>query len=266
MTTKTIALAFVFVAALASAQNTKIIPTPPDVAEAPADAEKTASGLASKVIEAGTGKTHPGRTDRVTVDYTGWTTDGKMFDSSLTTGKPATFPLDKVIPGWTEGVQLMVAGETRRFWIPESLAYKGKQGRPQGTLVFDVKLISFTEPPSQTPTDFKTPPSAARHTVSGLSYQVLKPGGGHRHPTETSTVTVHYSGWTTDGKMFDSSVSRGEPATFPLKNVIPGWTEGVQLMVEGEKTRFWIPESLAYKGQGPIYGDLVFDIELIKIK
>src|ERR1039457_6662231 len=200
MMTKPIALAFVFIAALASAQSTKIIPTPADVAEAPADAEKTSSGLASKVIEAGTGRMHPARTDRVTVDYTGWTTDGKMFDSSLPTGKAATFPLDKVIAGWTEGVQLMVAGETRRFWIPASLAYKGKQGRPQGTLVFDVKLISFTEPPTQTPTDFRTPPSAAKRTVSGLSYQVLKPGGGRRHPTETSTVAVYYSGWTTAGK------------------------------------------------------------------
>ncbi|MEY2557881.1 MAG: hypothetical protein QOE34_1306 [Verrucomicrobiota bacterium] len=265
MTTKTIALAFLFTVALASAQNTKIIPTPADVAEAPAEAKKTASGLASKVIEAGTGKTHPARSDRVTVEYTGWTTDGKMFDSSLTTGKPVTFPLDKVIAGWTEGVQLMVAGETRRFWIPESLAYKGKEGRPQGTLVFDVKLISFTEAPSQTPANFKEPPSTARRTVSGLGYQVLKPGNGKRHPTELSSVTVHYSGWTTDGAMFDSSTARGKPATFSLGSVIPGWTEGLQLMVEGEKTRFWIPESLAYKGQGPVYGDLVFDIELIKI-
>jgi peptidylprolyl isomerase len=265
MMKRTLALAFLFMAALASAQDSKTIPAPTDVAAAPDDAEKTASGLASKVIEPGTGKAHPSRTDRVTVDYTGWTTDGKMFDSSVATGKPATFPLDKVIAGWTEGVQLMVAGETRRFWIPESLAYKGKEGRPQGMLVFDVKLISFTEPPTATPTDFKRPPSAARSTVSGLHYQVLKPGSGKTHPTETSSVTVHYSGWTIDGKMFDSSISRGEPAKFPLTRVIPGWTEGVQLMVEGEKTRFWIPESLAYKGQGPIYGDLVFDIELIKI-
>ena len=266
MISKPIALAFVFVAALASAQSTKIIPTPADVAEVPAGAKKTASGLASKVIEAGTGKTHPARTDRVTVDYSGWTTDGKMFDSSLPTGKAATFSLDKVIAGWTEGVQLMVAGETRRFWIPESLAYKGKQGRPQGTLVFDVKLISFTKPPTQTPANFRTPPSTAKRTASGLSYEVLKPGSGRHHPTEISTVTVHYSGWTADGKLFDSSLTKGQPATLPLNHVIPGWTEGVQLMVEGEKTRFWIPESLAYKGQGPIFGDLVFDIELIKIQ
>jgi len=99
------------------------IPAPPDVAAAPANAAKTASGLASRVIKPGTGKTHPGRTDMVTVHYTGWTTDGKMFDSSkVGGGTPATFPLDRVIAGWTEGVQLMVQGETRRLWIPEALA------------------------------------------------------------------------------------------------------------------------------------------------
>ena len=76
---------------------------------------------------------------------------------------------------------------------------------------------------------------------------------------------MHYTGWKVDGKMFCSSVARGEPATFPLKCVIRRWTEGVQLMVEGEKTRFWIPEPLAYRGDRAPYGMLVFDIELIKI-
>ena len=82
-------------------------------------------------------------------------------------------------------------------------------------------------------------------------------------------VEVHYSGWTTDGKMFDSSVTRGEPATFPLNGVIPGWTEGVQLMVVGEKTRFWIPGNLAYDNSprpGAPTGTLVFDVELLSIK
>ncbi len=79
-------------------------------------------------------------------------------------------------------------------------------------------------------------------------------------------MTVHYSGWTTDGAGFDSSVKRGTPATFPLSRVIAGWTEGLQLMVEGEKRRFWIPESLAYKGRpGSPAGMLVFDVELISI-
>ena len=118
------------------------IPAPADVAAAPADAETTASGLASKVLEAGTGSTHPTATSNVTVHYTGWTTDGRMFDSSVTRGQPATFPLNGVIRGWTEGVQFMVVGEKRRFWIPEELAYGGRRD-PRGLLVFDVELIAI---------------------------------------------------------------------------------------------------------------------------
>ncbi len=242
-------IAFLMVAAdTATAQTTmKTIPAPPDVAAPPADAAKTKSGLASRVIKAGTGKTH------------------QMFDSSVTRGEPAKFPLDRVIAGWTEGVQLMVTGETRRLWIPEPLAYQGKRD-PKGLLVFDVELISFVSPP-QAPPDVKAPPSDAKKTPSGLAYRVQKPGTGSKHPMSKSEVTVHYTGWTTNGQMFDSSVTRGEPATFPLDQVIAGWTEGVQLMVEGEKTRFWIPENLAYKGQaGAPAGMLVFDVELIKIR
>src|SRR5262249_22037852 len=110
------------------------------------DAQKTKSGLASKVLQKGTGKTHPKATSQVQVHYTGWTTDGKMFDSSVVRGQPATFPLGNVIPGWTEGVQLMVEGEKRRFWIPEKLAYEGKPGAPQGMLIFDVELLKIVTP------------------------------------------------------------------------------------------------------------------------
>ncbi len=188
-----------------------------------------------------------------------------MFDSSLPKGRPVTFPLDRVFPGWTEGVQLMVAGETRRFWIPEELANKGAPGKPQGTLVFDVKLISFDRPPSVAPPDVSAPPAAAEKMGSGLAYLVLRPGQG-KHPSRTSKVTVHYSGWTTDGKLFDSSVARGKPATFAVTGVIEGWTEGLLLMAEGEKARLWIPEKLAYKGASPPYGMLVFEIELLKVE
>jgi peptidylprolyl isomerase len=252
-------------AATPTAQTAGPIPPPPDVAAPPANAAKTASGLASRVIKSGTGKAHPARTDLVTVHYTGWTTDGKMFDSSRRSGSPATFPLDRVIAGWTEGVQLMVAGETRRLWIPEALAYKGQRD-PKGMLVFDVELISFAPSPSVPPSDVKAPPADAQRTPSGLAYKVLSPGTGTRHPNATSNVTVHYSGWTTDGKLFDSSVMRGQPATFPLDGVIAGWTEGVQLMVEGERARFWIPEALAYKGERDPRGMLVFDIELLRVQ
>jgi peptidylprolyl isomerase len=244
------------------------IPAPPDVAGPPADAEKTSSGLASKVLSKGTGDKKPAETDLVQVHYTGWTTDGKMFDSSVRRGRPATFPLNQVIPGWTEGVQLMVVGEKRRFWIPEALAYKGRPGAPAGMLVFDVELLNIKEGPKPiaAPADVAAPPADAQKTASGLAYKVLQKGTGDQKPTSESIVQVHYTGWTTDGKMFDSSVVRGQPASFPLNRVIQGWTEGVPLMTVGEKTRFWIPVELAYKNRpGKPAGMLVFDVELLKI-
>lgn len=370
--------------------------TPSDVKAAPSDAVKTPSGLASKVLTKGTGTEHPAAADTVSVHYSGWTTDGKMFDSSVKRGQPTSFPLNGVIKGWTEGVQLMVEGEKRRFWIPADLAYGENPGggRPGGLLVFDiellsikkapkppalaapadaekneagasfktiskgtgtkspkledtvivnltlwspegemlqstedqggpakipleklrigglpaviqtmvdgekkvawipaalafggnpppgapagglvveVELVSFKEgvPPPAVPADVAAVPAGAAKTASGLASMVLSKGSGKTHPKATSSVTVHYSGWTTDGKLFDSSVTRGEPASFGLNQVIKGWTEGVQLMVQGEKRRFWIPAGLAYgenPGGGRPGGMLVFDIELLEIE
>ena len=253
----------------ASAQSPE---TPADVAAPPEDAVCTESGLCSKVLAAGKGEEHPDAWDNVTVHYSGWTTDGNLFDSSFNRGKPATFPLNRVIPGWTEGVQLMVEGEIRRLWIPTELAYNNRPGRPAGMLVFDVELISIDNqpeppPPPKVPEDVAAPPADAETTASGLASKVLVPGTGDTHPKRSSSVTVHYSGWTTDGNLFDSSVMRGQPATFRLNQVIAGWTEGLQLMVVGEKRRFWIPEKLAYQGrQGAPQGMLVFDVELIEFK
>jgi peptidylprolyl isomerase len=239
--------------------------TPADVAAPPADAQKTPSGLVSKLIAKGKGTKKPKPTDTVKVHYTGWSADGQMFDSSVTTNQPATFSIDRVIKGWGEGVQLMTVGEKRRFWIPKELAYNDRPGRPQGTLVFDIELLDIVTP--EAPKDLKEPPKDAEKTATGLLSKVIKKGTGTEHPTAASTVKVDYSGWTTDGKMFDSSVTRGEPAEFPLSGVIAGWTEGVPLMTVGEKRRFWIPEELAYKGQpGAPAGMLVFDIELLEIK
>lgn len=121
----------------------KTIPAPPDVAAPPADATTTASGLATRVLKKGTGTRHPTGTSKVRVHYTGWTTDGAMFDSSVARNEPISFGLNQVIRGWTEGVQTMVEGETRRLWIPEKLAYAGAAGAPKGMLVFDVELIKI---------------------------------------------------------------------------------------------------------------------------
>ena len=123
-------------------RDTSPVPPPSDVAAAPADAHRTPTNLASKVLQPGTGTRHPRPNSRVLVHYTGWTTDGKMFDSSVARGEPIAFGLDEVIPGWTEGVQMMVEGEKRRFWIPAKLAYEGRSG-PQGTLVFDIELLKI---------------------------------------------------------------------------------------------------------------------------
>ncbi|MBQ20773.1 MAG: FKBP-type peptidylprolyl isomerase [Flavobacteriales bacterium] len=109
-------------------------------------------------------------------------------------------------------------------------------------------------------------------TPSGLQYMVMKEGEG-KQPIATSKVRVHYTGLTPDGTVFDSSVERGQPAEFGLNQVIPGWTEGVQLMKEGAKYKFFIPQELAYGanapqgGKGPIkpFMPLVFEVELIKI-
>jgi peptidylprolyl isomerase len=128
---------------VSDSQGPPPIPPPPDVAAPPADALRTPSGLASKVLIVGLGSIHPGPTSSVTVHYTGWTADGRMFDSSFKYGKPATFRLDQVIPGWTEAVQLMVVKEKRRFWIPGHLAYDNSPDptAPKGTLCFEIELL-----------------------------------------------------------------------------------------------------------------------------
>jgi FKBP-type peptidyl-prolyl cis-trans isomerase len=248
------------------------IPAPENVSAPPADATQTDTGLSYLTLLEGQGDDYPTVTSKVEVHYTGWMTSGKMFDSSVVRDAPITFPLDGVIPGWTEGVQTMVVGEKKRFWIPGALAYgdePSRPGFPYGMLVFDVELLSFKNPPPppEVPEDVAEAPEDATQTPSGLKYKTLKAGTGDAHPSARDTVTVHYSGWMTNGEMFDSSIVRDEPTTFPLNRVIKGWTEGLQTMVIGERTRFWIPGELAY-GQEPTrpgmpYGTLVFDVELL---
>ncbi len=107
-------------------------------------------------------------------------------------------------------------------------------------------------------------------TASGLQYEILHQGNGDKHPTESSSVNVHYHGTLTDGTVFDSSVERGEPISFPLNRVIKGWTEGVQLMKKGDKFRFFIPADLGYgsrsAGKIPPGSVLIFDVELLAIE
>ena len=118
----------------------------------------------------------------------------------------------------------------------------------------------------QAPESVAAPPKEAQTTKTGLRYLIVRHGSGKVRPAAGAKLEVHYSGWTTDGKLFDSSVERGTPFSFELGHVIPGFAEGVQLMVEGDKALLWIPEELAYKGKpGVPAGMLVFEIELLRI-
>lgn len=128
-------------AAVGDRQPSELAP-PDDVAAPPANATTTASGLAYVTLREGSGDT-PTPTSRVNVNYSGWHTNGEMFDSSYRRGQPITFPLNQVIAGWTEGVGSMKVGEWRRLWIPEELAYQGRPGMPAGMLVFDVELLGI---------------------------------------------------------------------------------------------------------------------------
>ena len=183
--------------------------------------------------------------------------------------------LTRLAPEATDLLELAaVAGP--RFELPVLATAAGTTpaalARPveEGTRSGMIEELPEPPPPPEVPADVAAAPADAIKTASGLAYKVLKPGTGTVKPTATSTVEVHYSGWTTDGKMFDSSVTRGEPTSFGLNQVIKGWTEGVQLMTVGEKARFWIPGDLAYGDKptrpGAPSGMLVFDIELIAIK
>jgi peptidylprolyl isomerase len=219
------------------------------------------------VLQPGTGDKRPGPTDLATFNYTGWTANGALFDSTVTRRRPSRLEVGRIMPGLSEALQLMVVGEKRRLWLPEKLGFNGQQGRPAGPLCLEVELVAFEPSPRVPPDDVMAPPPTATKTSSGLAYRVLTQGPGGPRPRGSSRVRVHYTGWMTDGQMFDSSVMRGEPVTFGLDEVIKGWTEGVQLMSVGDKFRFWIPSRLAYNSApDKPQGMLVFDVELLAIE
>jgi len=217
------------------------------------------------VLTPGTGKQHPKSTDVVKAKFTGWTPSGQAFGAA----EPSLLTMSQQPPGWAEALSLMVEGEKRRVWMPAALAYGNAPGSPTEGLVLDLELLGIPEPP-KAPPDVKAPPKDATKLASGLAYKILSHGSGDRHPSAASRVTVHYTGWTKAGKMFDSSLMRGTPLTIGLNQVIPGWTEGVPQMVVGDKMRLWIPANLAYgvKPASPNNpaGDLVFDLELLAVQ
>lgn len=253
-----------------------IVPAPaiPDnLDKPPATAETTKSGIKYAVVRAGTGKDKARPYDNVTFNFTGWDGEGRMIDTTEVRKRAVTAAPYKQSAVMAEMLAEMTAGERIRFWVDaEKMISAGKPpaGASKGLLCYELEVLQIVkaehEPPP-VPADVAKAPADAKKTVKGVSYKLLRAGGKDaKHPTEDDSVKVHYTGWTTDGKMFDSSQLRGEPATFGLHGVIAGWTDGIPMMAVGDRMRFWIPEELAYKGiAGKPAGMLVFDVELLEI-
>ncbi|MEO0600520.1 MAG: FKBP-type peptidyl-prolyl cis-trans isomerase [Myxococcota bacterium] len=248
----------------ADAEDNAVPDTPADVAAPPDGAEKTESGLASKVLKAGSGTTKPTAESKVTVHYTGWTAaDGERFDSSLERGQPATFPLTGVIAGWTEGLQLMVVGEKRRFWIPEELAYKGQPGKPAGMLTFDVELLEFESPPT-VPAALE-PPADAKKLEGGVSYVVIEPGTGTEKVTLDDTIEFSFAAWSADGKAVQSSFRARQTPRSRITDFVPSWQAFVQEMVAGQRIVAYVPEGYDKLPNSPP-GNLIFDFTVKSIE
>ena len=226
--------------------------------------KKQDSGLEIWDVKEGTGDaTVKGAT--VTIHYTGWTVDGKIFDSSVKRGTPATFPLPNLIKGWQEGIPGMKPGGVRRLKIPYDLAY-GEAGRPpsipaKATLVFEIEL--FRDPMKLPALDAKE----WKKEANGVRLWDVKEGTGDV-VAKGATVTIHYTGWTLNGKVFDSSRSdNGKPVEFPLASLIKGWQEYVPGMKVGGVRLMELPPEFAYGKQGagadiPPNSTLVFEIEV----
>ncbi|MFL5752319.1 MAG: FKBP-type peptidyl-prolyl cis-trans isomerase [Bacteroidia bacterium] len=233
---------------------------------------KTASGLEYTITSKGNGK-KPVAGDKVKVHYTGTLLDGTKFDSSVDRGQPFSFELGKgaVIKGWDEGIALLNVGDKATLVIPAELGY-GAQANGKipanSVLKFDVELLDIVAAPK--PWDITG--KKVEKTASGLGYVILSKGKSQKKAAKGDKVKVHYSGYFTDGKKFDSSVERGEPIEFQVGKgqVIPGWDEGLLLLNVGDKAKLIIPYNLAYgeQGRGPIpaKADLIFDVELIDVK
>jgi len=249
-------------------------PAPPDLLSPPKDAEHSKSGLVSKQLFAGSTPGHAKPNDYADVIYTVWRPDGRVF-ATTSSATPQRIKLAESVAGVVEAVQMMSLGEKRRLWLPYALAFGSKPNiynAPTTDLVYELTLVKVISAP--TPPRNLTAPPGAKKTPSGLTYQVLKPGTGQRHPSDTSRVTVSYSAFTPDGKMFETSLATADSVSIRMDRLMPGWREGLELMVEGEHTVLYIPGKLAHgdikPGEvrapfDPPAGPVVFDLELVKI-
>jgi hypothetical protein len=249
----------------AAAHAVAPLPAPKPLQAPPANATETASGMAYVVLKAGADPNRTVRGEFIEYRADVWSADGVTRANSRESG-PVIGSVRRLAaeqPGLARAILTTPVGETRRWWIAAERLLPGYAGMPALPHVIDLTVLG-EKSPVQTP-DQLTPPADALRTSSGLAYKIMKKGPGGERPTRTSTVVIDYSGWDGQGRLFDSSVTRGERASLPLQHLIPGWQEGVPLMARGDSFRFWIPGHLAYDtqpGNSSPKGMLVFDITL----
>lgn len=242
------------------------------------------NGLQYIVLKEGkTGGASPTAADTVRVNYEGRVPSGEKFDSSYDRGKPSMFQVNRVIPGWTLGLQMMSEGDEYLFYIPNALAYgnapRGDVIKAGDDLIFRVELIEVVEPKTADAEAWAkyTPwPSDAPEIVktgSGLEYVVLASGDpAGPSPENGEMVAVHYEGRLAEtGETFDSSFARNNPELFPSDRLIPGWVEGLALMKPGDRWLMYIPSEIGYGAEGtpggpiPPNATLMFEVELLDV-
>jgi FKBP-type peptidyl-prolyl cis-trans isomerase len=240
------------------------IPPPPDVAAPPPSAVRTRAGFASVVLTPGTGAVHPQYFDLVEIRYVVWTKDGKTFGASDQNPKAApttTRVNDGGIPGLLEGLELMVAGEKRRLWVPPGFA-----GNATGKdLVIDVELIDIvpTPRPPPVPGDAAQPPASAHETHSGLKWRLLSSTASKNalKPNLDSIAVYNFTTWTRKGELLSSSLPKGAPVSRNVSLMDAPFSEIVQLMRVGDSVRVWFGQNQGAPPGGPY----VADVDLIYV-
>lgn len=260
-----VALALILLSCGAAAQVASL-PAPAPLDAPPPQATGTATGMAYRVLKAAPDPTAFVREPVIEYRLDGWSADGVTRFNARQSGT-TTAPIRELVrsrPGLARALLTTPVGETRRWWLSAAAMAPGYPGMPALAHVLDVTVVGGSDP-TKAPPDVAAAPEDAMRTASGLAYKVLASGEGGARPAPGDIVLVHYTGWTPDGRVFDSSLTRGTRATLPLDRVIPGWQEGMLLMARGDRFRFWIPGALAYDSSpvpGAPRGMLVFDVTL----
>ncbi len=252
------------VSAAASASDSRVatmpsFPPPPDLSHMPASAETTPSGLGSVVLKPGIGRTHPRRLDLVTFRFVAWNPDGKVAGASSEEmdGPPVASRVGEAAsPGLSEALQLMVAGEKRRLWIPAAIASSAEPGTD---LVIDAELVSIvpTPEPPGAPMYELSPPRKARATGSGLKWRVVTSGPANAPRARPDDIVVYnFTLWTATGALVNSSFPLGRPESQIASRLPQPFGEALQLLRVGDTVRLWFDEEQGAPPGGPYIADI----------